>query len=149
MPFEELETITRANAPPMATISYSLAYKGSKRPDKGDRKPRLLITIPTTLCGASKSETFRLLIGTGPDAGKLMIKGDNVSRDGGVSPTQLAHFFRWNFGFVPRLGDDMFEGEKRPVRKISEEEFEISVPVSWFEADVEEIPSILKKTKVA
>jgi hypothetical protein len=148
MPFEELETITRANAPPMATISYSLAQKPKGGPVKGDKKPRLVITLPTTLCGTSKSETFRLLIGTGADAGKLMIKGDGVSR-GGVAPSQHAHFFRWNFGFVPRLGDDKFEGQKLPVRKISEEEFEISVPVSWFEGAIEEIPSILKKTRVA
>jgi len=36
-----------------------------------------------------------------------------------------------------------FEGEKRPVRKISDEEFEISVPESWFIADTPAIP--LKK----
>lgn len=33
---------------------------------------------------------------------------------------------------VPRLGEDRFAGEKRPVRKISDESFEIEVPASWF-----------------
>lgn len=136
MPFDELETVTRKNAPPMATLSYDFATEKTKR---SGGKPRLTISIPTTLCGTSKSKTFRLLIGTGEDAGKLRvqgseaIKGKAVKSDG-IEPSQHAHFFRWNFGFVTKLGEEeTFEGEKRPVRKISDDEFEIDVPVSWFE----------------
>lgn len=136
MPFDELETQTRQNAPPTATISYCHATEKGKR---GGAKPRLTIAIPTTVCGTSKSAAFKLLIGSGEDRGKLRIKGQAKTKAGdakveGVEPSQHAHFFRWNFGFVPLLGEDeTFEGEKRPVKKINDEEFEIDVPPSWFE----------------
>lgn len=73
MPFEEIETHTRQNAPPVATISYEHATEKSKR--KG-AKPRLTISVPTTICGTSKSKSFLLLIGSGADAGKIRIKGE-------------------------------------------------------------------------
>ena len=85
------------------------------------------------ICGTSKAETFKLQLGNGKEAGKLRIVGAS-SEIAGVEPSQHAHFFRWNFGFVPLLGEDEFEGERRPVRKISDDEFEIDVPVSWFQS---------------
>lgn len=100
-------------------------------PVKNDKKPKLTISIPTTLCGTSKAKAFKLQIGSGDHAGKLRIVGVPAKAIG-VEPSQHAHFFRWNFGFVPRLGEDEFEGEKKPVRKISDDEFEIDVPESWF-----------------
>ena len=132
MPFEELETHTRGNEPPSATMSYSHATEKSKRAGK---KPRLTISIPTTVCGAAKAEFFKLMIGSGSDAGKLRLRGlsKNSNVEGGVKPSEHAHFFRWNFGFVPLLGEEeTFEGERRPVRKIGDDIFEIDVPVSWF-----------------
>lgn len=137
MPFEELETITKANAPPTAVISYMPGGHSDSHKKNTDRKPTLRITIPTTICGVSKSETFTLLVGTGEQAGKLRIKGIAKSAREtrfGCKPGQMKHAFRFNFGYVPKLGDDHFDGERRPVRRISDEEFEIDVPVSWFEA---------------
>jgi hypothetical protein len=142
MPFETLETITKANAPPTAVLSYMCRTQKPKpgkpvRNDK-DRKPSLMVTLPTTMCGTSKSETFALLIGTGADIGKLRIKGIPASVKGaapspaGAKPSQMKHAFRFNFGFVPKLGEDHFDGERRPVKKINNEEFEIEVPSSWF-----------------
>lgn len=130
MPFEELETFTKANSPPEATISYTPRAKGMA----------LVISVPTTVCGVSKSKMFRLLLGTGADRGRLAIRGDLVdgkkAKPGaGVEPTQHKHYFRFNFGQVPRLGSDKFEGQKCPVRKVADEEFEITVPESWFEEE--------------
>lgn len=136
MPFEDLDTITRHNQPPTATISYVVAQRNGKA--KADKKPKLTISIPTTICGTSKAKTFKLQIGTGAHAGKLRIVGVPDKAKGaaadGVEPSQHAHFFRWNFGFVPKLGEDQFEGEKRPVTKISDDEFEVDVPRSWFDS---------------
>jgi hypothetical protein len=132
MPFDDLYTIAKHNQPPMATISYSVKTR-KPGPAKNDKKPQLTIAIPTTICGISKAKAFKLQIGSGDDAGKLRIVGLK-SGTSGVEPGEHAHFFRWNFGFVPKLGDDEFEGEKRPVRKIGDDAFEIDVPASWFEA---------------
>ena len=137
MAFEELETVTRGNEPPQATVTYDYAQKKNGAVRKANAKPRLTISIPTTLCGVSKSKTFRLLVGTGEDLGKLLVRGCDAEKGkvkpGGVAPSQHAHFFRFNFGFVPKLGDEeLWGGEKRPVRKIGDEEFEIDVPQSWF-----------------
>jgi hypothetical protein len=132
MPFSVLETHSRHNQPATATVSYSHATEKSQR--RGG-KPRLTISIPTTICGTTKADAFELLIGDGEDQGKIRISGLAKKSDakGGIEPSQHAHFFRWNFGFVPRLGEeDTFEGEKRPVKKISDDIFEIDVPASWF-----------------
>jgi hypothetical protein len=131
MPFDDLYTIAKHNQPPMATISYSTTTRKAG-PVRNDKSPTLKISIPTTICGTSKARAFKLQIGTGEDIGKLRIVGLPEAM-AGVEPSQHAHFFRWNFGFVPNLGEDEFEGEKRPVRKINDDEFEIYVPVSWFD----------------
>lgn len=144
MPFEELETITKANAPPEATVTYDYAQKKGVR--KADKKPRLTIAVPTTVCGVAKSKTFKLLLGSGEDLGKLLIRGELCYRTakevaagapplpGAHTPAEHAHFLRWNFGFVPKLGEEeRFEAQRCPVRKVSDEEFEITIPKSWFE----------------
>lgn len=147
MPFDELETITKGNEPPTATISYCLAWrKPNGRAPKTEKKPRLMISLPTTICGLAKSKSFKLFLGSGADLGKLLMRGDHCIRTadeakkagkppaGFVVPSEHAHFFRWNFGFVPKLGEEEhFEGERHPVRKVSDEEFEITIPKSWFE----------------
>jgi len=132
MPFEELETQPKGQEPPQATLSYCHATEKSK---KAGKKPRLTISIPTTICGTTKADLFKLMVGGGSDAGKLRLRGlpKNSAVAGAVKASEHAHFFRWNFGFVPMLGEDeTFEGEKRPVRKIGDDIFEIDVPVSWF-----------------
>lgn len=134
MPFETLETITKANMPPRAKISYmppqGRGKSGGKTRD--DAKPQLIVSIPTTICGTAKSKTFVLLLGSGDEAGKIRIKGAKSQAEG-IEPKELMHAFVFRFGYVPKLGDDHFDGEHRPVRRINENEFEIDVPVSWFE----------------
>jgi hypothetical protein len=134
MPFEEIETITKKNMPPVAKLSYMPPQGRGKNAgkQKHDPKPQLIVSIPTTICGTAKAKTFALHLGTGADKGRLRIKG--VKNQQGVEPKELMHAFIFRFGYVPKLGDDHFDGEHRPVRKISDDEFEIDVPESWFTA---------------
>jgi hypothetical protein len=137
VPFENLETITRDNMPPTALISYMPTQGHGKNAGKvkKDSKPRLVITLPTTICGLAKADRWALQLGSGPDAGKLRIKGlaKNAPAKQGIAPSEMKNCFKFNFGFVTKLGDDHFDGERRPVRKISDDEFEIDIPASWFE----------------
>ena len=71
-----------------------------------------------------------LLVGSGADAGQIRIRG--VKDDSGIEPKQLMHAFVFRFGFVPRLGEDSFE-DRRPVRKIGDDLFEIDGSPSWFD----------------
>jgi hypothetical protein len=134
VPFETLETITKQNMPPNAKLSYMPSSSRGKSAGKlaRDPKPQLIVSIPTTVCGTSKAKAFVLSLGTGKDAGKLRVVGC-AKNEKGIEPKQLAHTFIFRFGYVPKLGDDHFDGEHRPVRKISDDEFEIDVPVSWFD----------------
>lgn len=137
MAFENLETITKQNMPPMAKLSYMPPTSRGKSAGKlsRDPKPQLIVSIPTTICGTAKAKAFALLLGTGDDLGKLRVKGLKKDAGGGIEPKELAHTFLFRFGYVPKLGDDHFDGEHRPVRKISDDEFEIDVPASWFDGD--------------
>lgn len=134
MPFADLETVTKHNMPPRAKISYMPSQRATKAGGKArpEAKPQLIITLPTTICGAAKATHFVLQIGTGGDRGKLRLKGSK-SKDKGVEPKELMHAFVFRFGYVPKLGDEHFDGEHRPVKKIGEDEFEIEIPDSWFE----------------
>jgi hypothetical protein len=135
MSFETLETITKQNMPPNAKLSYMTPQGRGKGATKlvRDPKPQLIVSIPTTICGMSKAKTFVLSLGTGKGAGKLRVVGC-AKNEKGIEPSQLKHSFVFRFGYVPKLGDDHFDGEHRPVRKIGDDEFEIDVPVSWFES---------------
>ena len=135
MPFDAITFITKKNAPPTAVVSYmEPTGRNGKRP--ADARPRLVITIPTTICGTSKAETFSLLLGNGKDAGKIRIKGcEKANKAAGIEPIQLANVFKFTFGFVPSLGEEHFEGQRCTVRKISDDEFEIDVPASWFDSE--------------
>jgi hypothetical protein len=129
MPFNDLDTVTKQSTP-QATISYSNKVLKTGRA-KNDKTPQLTISIAAAICGESKAKAFKLQIGSGKDAGKLRIVG-LPEHTSGVNPRR-GRCWRWNFGFVPKLGDDQFQGEKRPVCKIRDDEFEIDVPTSWFE----------------
>jgi hypothetical protein len=133
MPFEEFETHTRENAPPMATLTYMPAHRKSA---KVDAKPKLTIAIPTVLCGVSKCARFKILVGTGADAGTLRLvglKGSIAEKGPGVKPAEHEHFLKWNFGYVPAWSGDKIEADKHPVKKIDDDTFDITVPKSWCE----------------
>lgn len=134
MPFEELETITRDNQPPTALVSYmrSTGRGGVGKTDPA-KKPRLSITLPTSICGIGKLKKHQLLIGSGADKGKLRLKGVAAGKAGGVKPSEFKTHFIWRFGYVPKLGDEIFDGERCAVRKIGDDEFEVDINSAWFE----------------
>ncbi len=136
MPFDEVETFTKTNQPPAAKVTY-LRGGHSDTKKATERKPSLVITVPTTICGVGKAEKFALLIGTGADAGKIVIRGmaKGTEKPAHIKPTEHQYYFKFNFGFVPRLGEDVFDGGHVPIRKIKDDEFELTVPKSWFEAE--------------
>jgi hypothetical protein len=129
MPFEVLETESKDNMPPTALVSYmrpkGRAGKNGAAYDRSKIKPRLTITVPTVICIA-KSERFMLLLGTGSDKGKLRIKGTKDKK--GVKPTEFKSHFVMRFGHVPKFGDEIFDGERCPLRRLSDEEYEIDIP---------------------
>lgn len=134
MPFTEEETFTKHNAEPVARWTYEFGGHADKREGK---KPQLHISIPTTICGVCKKKRFALLIGTGEDAGKVIVRGipDDKAKTHHIPPTEHQHFLKFNFGFVPKLGKRTFDGGHVPVRRIDDDNFELTVPKSWFELD--------------
>jgi hypothetical protein len=135
VPFDDLETITKIGGPPKATISYMRS--GRKGTTNTERKgqPRLIVTLPTTICGTGKMPRHKVLIGSGEDEGKLRIKG---VAEGGVKPAEFKSHFIWRFGYVPRLGDEIFGAQTCAARKVDDDEFEVDVPASWFSAEAAE-----------
>lgn len=130
MPFDEVEIITRENEPPTALVTYMRPARKAAKGENYDRtgvRPRLYITIPTTICGAAKSKKFKLMLGSGADKGKARIMGDDGAKIG-VKPHEFKYAFRFNFGYVPKFGDDIFDDERVPVRRISAEVFEFDLP---------------------
>lgn len=130
MPFDVVETIGKHNQPPTALLSYMRPKKrgrnaGDQRDDRV--KPRLSITIPTTICGRGKAERHVLLFGSGADAGKVRIRAA-AANEKGVKPHEFKAAFRWTFGHVPKLGTDIWDGERHPVTSINDDEFEIVCP---------------------
>lgn len=130
MGFETLETIVRGKEPPTAKVSYLRGVDRKTGSPKPGAKPVLKISIPTTICGQSKAKLFQIQVGTGGDAGKLRISASKCGT-AGVKPHEFKHALTFNFGYVPKLGDDAFD-ERCPVRKISEDIFEVDVNPKWF-----------------
>ena len=125
MPFEIVETETKDNMPPTATLSYMRSPRASAKGGADAKKPKLIVTLPTVICIA-KSERFVLLFGTGADAGKIRIRG--VKDKKGVKPREFKAHLMFRFGFVPKLGEDIFDGERCKLTRISDEEYEIDAP---------------------
>lgn len=130
MPFEVLETQTKDNMPPTALISYMRPgkKKGGADFDRNKTKPRLSVTVPTSIF-ISKAEKFVLLVGTGADVGKARIRAAGKSDKAGIKPSEFKAHLILRFGYVPKLGDEIFDGERCDIRRISEDEYEIDAPV--------------------
>ncbi|UGY15156.1 hypothetical protein HAP48_0042630 [Bradyrhizobium septentrionale] len=130
MAFEEIETVTKTNQPPMAKLTYMRPKVRGTGQSKPGTEPQLMVSIPTTVCGAAKAERYVLQLGTGDDLGKIRITGS--TSEAAIKPRELMHAFVFSFGYVPRLGDDMFDDERGVVRKIDDSTFEIKVAASLF-----------------
>jgi hypothetical protein len=139
MPFDEAETFTKHNAEPMARWVYEIGGHAGK-PKKADAKPKLYISIPTAICGVCKMPKFALLIGTGEDAGKVIVRGiaEEHAKKHHIPPSEHSNFLKFNFGFVPQLGKRSFDGDHVPVKRLDDNNFELTVPASWFEIEDEE-----------
>lgn len=124
--FIDIETQTRANRPPAATLSY---MRGGKKADR----PSLKIVIPSSITGQTKKETtFKLQLSSGSEYSVLRVARDKDGK--GVKPAHMKWATRFNFGFVPTLGEDIFDGERFPVTKVDENTFDIRLPAKFFGA---------------
>jgi hypothetical protein len=127
MPFEELETETKANMPPMASLSY-LTGKRKDSKNKGIMKPKLIVSLPTSIV-ISKCEKFVIQIGTGQDFGKLRIVGLQKGVPGkGVSPTDFKAHIMLRFGHVPCFGDEIWDGVQVPIVRVDDDIYDLTVP---------------------
>lgn len=135
MGFEVLETVTKENAPVVATVSYSRFVRKDKRPASGKLVyPRLLVTIPTVICGISKKKRFVFQLGSGNDGGKARISASGDKDKRGIEPVIMRNAYRFNFGYVPKFGMDAAAAEQVPVRRIDDDHFEIDLP-AWFNSE--------------
>lgn len=129
MPFELVEILTKDTMPPTACLTYMRPKgRGGKPVDREKVKPKLIVTLPTVVCGVAKSERFLLLMGTGADAGKVRIKGTKKDDKKGVKPGEFKSHIMLRFGHVPKLGNAIFDQMHCPVRRINDEEYEIDAP---------------------
>ena len=64
MPFEVLETHSKENMPPTASLSYLRSVRKGKEGSAKIKQPKLIVTLPTVIC-VSKCKKFRILVGTG------------------------------------------------------------------------------------
>lgn len=123
MPFDELDTVTKENMPPTAIVSY-LRFKRKDKVAHG--KPRLQVYIPTVAC-TTKAERFKVMLGSGADKNKLRIVALPRGDKGGILATTMKFMVRMNFGFVPRFGDEGFDGGRCALAKINETTFDITL----------------------
>lgn len=130
MAFHEIETVTKTNQPPTAKLTYMRPKVRGTGQSKPGTDPQLKVTIPTTICGTAKAEKYVLQLGSGDDLGKIRITGSNS--DTAIKPRELMHAFVFSFGYVPRLGDEMFDDERGVVTKVAPDTFEIKVRASLF-----------------
>lgn len=121
MPFEELETFTKAPPRTNATISYMPATRKRSADERGPLK--LNVTLPTTVF-ISKSAKFKVLIGTGADSDKLRI----IAHNDGIKPVEFKSHVIFRFGRVPALGDDMFDGTDCKLHRVADDVYEITAP---------------------
>lgn len=126
MPFEVLETQTKENMPPTASLSYLRAIRKGKEGRADKIKPKLTVTLPTVIC-VSKCKKFRILVGTGQDRGKLRIEGLKPGIPGGVKGTDFKNHLVLRFGHVPKLGEEIFDGVRCPIVRIDDDTYELTL----------------------
>lgn len=148
MPFENLETVTKENAPPSATLSY---LTGARKDGKSRalRQPKLMITVPTTLF-ITRKERFILQVGTGAQKGILRICGVPKGTPGAVGKgADFKNHVKLKFGYVPRFGDEIFDGMKCPFIRVDDDTYEIKVDVDLLTAGADSQPKVEKIERAA
>lgn len=135
MPFEILETITKQNAAPTAKLSYLRHVRKGKEMDRSKVKPNLTVTMPTTIC-LSKAEKFQIFIGSGVDSGKLRICGLKKGVPGGVKAKEFKTHIILRFGYVPTLGDEIFDKVECAIVRVDTDTYDLTVPSECLPAPV-------------
>lgn len=130
MPFEPLEFISK----PLKDVQASISYRRNETKHGRSKNPVLIIGIPVTAARdfkAKKDQMFGLSIGSGPDAGKARILPQSAP---GVLAKHLKGGLVFRIGYVPMLGTDTAEKEFVPVKALTGNGFEITLP-PWFKKD--------------
>lgn len=137
MPFEELDTVRKDNMPPTASISYLRNVRKGKDLERGKIKPKLIVTLPTVYC-TSKCEKFTISIGSGADYGKMLITGvkKGVPGKNAVTGKAFKTALVMRFGYVPKFGDEIFDGVRCVVTKMDDDHYVLTVE----EADMKSLP---------
>lgn len=139
MPFEVLETQTKANMPTTALLSYLRHVRKGKEADRGKVKPKLIVTLPTAIC-ISKKPKFAIYVGTGSDRGKVRICAIAAGVPGGIKATDFKSFLVIRFGYVPRFGDEIFDGIRCPIVRVDDDTYELTVGVELLAAEEPAMP---------
>lgn len=146
MPFEELETITKHNQPLRASISYMRQVRKDKEHLRGQIKPKLIITVPTAIF-ISRAERFKLLLGTGEDSNKIRLRAvPGKDPKVGLKPSEFKSYLIFRCGYVPAFGDEIFDNVECQIKRVSDDEYELDVPVDLKDAAV---ALLRKKVKAA
>lgn len=87
------------------------------------------------------------MIGDGEHIGKIRLVGQTGSATGGIKPANLKHSLRFNFGSVPRLGDEIFDKYEAEIKKIDQHTYEIEVGMLFENNEVKpDVTPLLRKT---
>jgi hypothetical protein len=144
MPFEDLETVTNENAAPTATLSYLRHIKKDNVAARSRVKPKLLITVPTAIF-ITKKERFMLQVGTGAQKGALRIKCVAKGVPGAVAKgTDFRNHVKLKFGYVTKLGDEIFDGMKCAFTRVDDDTYEIKIDLEALYAEDQKAPTIRK-----
>lgn len=135
MAFDELECETKDNAKKLAKLSYMPSRRKPGKDDGAGRKPMLLVTLPTVHF-ISKGARFKIMIGSGNDAGTLRIV---KAETGGVKPHEFKSHVILRFGHIPKLGLDMWDAVQCEVTRVDDDTYDMTPPKSCFPAPVVEV----------
>jgi hypothetical protein len=141
MPFEELDTERKDNMPPTALLSYLRQVRKGKEMDRAKVKPKLIVTLPTVFC-TSKCEKFVIAVGTGADRGKMLLTGvkKGVPGKNAVVARVFKTYLVMRFGYVPRFGDEIFDGLRCPVTKMDDDNYVLILPEEINLVDAAPVP---------
>ena len=147
MPFEELESIRKDNMPPMASLSYLRSVRKGKEMQRGKIKPKLIVTLPTVIC-VSKCDKFLIMMGTGADRNKMRLLGvkKGVPGKNAVKATVFKSFLVLRFGYIPKFGDEIFDGVKCAVTRVDDDTYDLILPDDFTFAAAELPPVPLRKS---
>lgn len=134
MAFEELDIVTKHNVTRTAKLSYMRHVRKDKNGEPDRRKletakPKLVIYVPTAIF-ISHAKAFRILLGSGPDAGKLRIQAGKPDDKNAAKPKDQKNCVRLDFGYVPRLGDECWDGVESEITKVTDDVYDLTVPAA-------------------